>query len=86
MSITETTPEQLSERELFTKFVEISDKSADSKEGYSKAHLQARHANLLAEIGERLETLEAMKALLSDDESERKATSSYKQNQTEGYD
>lgn len=74
MSTPETTPEQLSERELFAQFVEVSEMSADSKEGYSKAQFQARQANLLAEIGERLETLEAMKALLGDVESERETT------------
>ena len=66
MKITDTPPEQLSERELF-------EESDESREGYSKARLHARRADLLAEIGERLEALEAAKALISDTGSERDA-------------
>lgn len=84
MSITDTAPEHLSERELFAEFIEISDRSSDSAGDYSKAHLRARRANLLAEIGERLETLEAIKALLSNAQSESEATTSHERKPDRG--
>lgn len=71
MQITETPPEQLSERELFTEFVELLDEPDGSREGYSEARLRARRADLLAEIGERLEALEAAKSLIGDTGPER---------------
>lgn len=79
MEITDTPPEQLSERELFTEFVEILDRSTDSSKGYSEARLRARRAALLAEIGERLEALEAARSLISKTESEREHTQWRKQ-------
>lgn len=64
MGRTETPPEQLSERELFAEFVELLDEPDESREGYSEAHRRARRADLLAEIGDRLEALEAAKSLI----------------------
>ncbi|WP_049903414.1 hypothetical protein [Halococcus agarilyticus] len=66
MGLTETPPEDLAERELFTEFVDLLDESEGSQEGYSEARIRARRADLLAEIGERLEALEAAKALICD--------------------
>lgn len=67
MKFTDTPPEQLGERELFTEFVELIDEHDGPSGGYSTARRRARHANLLAEIGERLETLEAAKSIIGDD-------------------
>ncbi|EMA47864.1 hypothetical protein [Halococcus saccharolyticus] len=64
MGIRETPPEDLAERELFAEFVELLDESAESGAGYSEARLRARRADLLAEIGDRLEALEAAKSLI----------------------
>lgn len=69
MGSTDTAPENLSEQELFTEYVEILDQDS-SANGYSKTKLEKRRASLLAEIGERLEALEAAKALLYDDSIE----------------
>lgn len=79
METTDIPPEQLSERELFTEFVEILDRPTDSSKGYSEAQLRARRAALLAEIGERLEALEAARSLISKTESERERTQRRKQ-------
>lgn len=70
MRITDTSPDQLSERELFTEFVEILDEPDVPADGYDEARLRARRAELLAEIGERLETLEATRALICGTEPE----------------
>lgn len=63
MPSTDTPPQQLSERELFTEYVELVEQN-EPTDGYSKTKLNERRASLLAEIGERLEALEAAKALL----------------------
>lgn len=63
MEISDTAPEQLSERELFTEYVELLEQDSPA-DGYSKTKLDERRASLLTEIGERLEALEAAKALL----------------------
>ncbi|EMA41273.1 hypothetical protein [Halococcus hamelinensis] len=63
MNPPETPPERLSERELFTELVDLLDES-DDPEGYTEARFRARRAALLAEVGDRLETLEAVKSLL----------------------
>lgn len=69
----ETPPERLSERELFTELVDLLDES-DDPDGYTEARLRARRAALLAEVGERLETLEAVKSLLDPVETGRDIT------------
>jgi hypothetical protein len=61
-----TPPEQLSERELFTEYVELLKQREISGDAYEEVTLHKRQACLLAEIGERLEALEAAKALLHD--------------------
>jgi hypothetical protein len=63
MRSTDTAPEQLSERELFTEYIELLEQDTPA-DGYTKTKLAERRASLLAEIGERLEALEAAKALL----------------------
>lgn len=70
MKITDKPPDQLTERELFTEFVEVLDRPDGVAEGYDEARLRARRADLLAEIGERLEALEAARALISGTEAE----------------
>jgi hypothetical protein len=62
----DTPPEQLSERELFTEYVELLKQREISGDAYEEVTLHKRQACLLAEIGERLEALEAAKALLED--------------------
>jgi hypothetical protein len=64
--MTDTPPEQLSERELFTEYVESLKQREISGDAYEEVNLHKRQACLLAEIGERLEALEAAKALLED--------------------
>ncbi len=60
-------PGELSERQLLNEFVELTRETSESLDGYEEAFRQKREAELLAEIGERLETLEAIKALLDVD-------------------
>ncbi|RBI58349.1 hypothetical protein DMJ13_27060 [halophilic archaeon] len=64
MQVPERPPDELSERQLFKAYVEIKNNSAESLDGYEQATLQKQQAALLAEIGERLETFEAVKSLL----------------------
>lgn len=59
----DTAPEELPERELFTEYVELLEQDSPAN-GYQQTKLDERRASLLAEIGERLEALEAAKALL----------------------
>lgn len=66
MGPSDTAPEQLSERELFTEYMRILEQESAAG-GYSKAKLDERRASLLAEIGERLEALEATKTILYDE-------------------
>lgn len=61
--MTETPPEQLTERELFAEYVELLNQRQANADTYQKVKLHERQARLLAEIGERLETLEAIKSL-----------------------
>ena len=65
----DTAPEELPERELFTEYVELLEQDSAAN-GYQQTKLDERRASLLAEIGERLEALEAAKALLSDENVE----------------
>ena len=58
-------PSQLAERELFTEYVEILKQHEEPVDVYEEVDLEERQARLLAEIGERLEELEAAKALLN---------------------
>lgn len=67
MRRTKKPPKELSERKLFNEFIELTSETTQSLDGYETAILQKRQAELLAEIGERLETLEAIKALLDVD-------------------
>lgn len=69
-----TVPEKLSERELFTEYIELLDQHSPT-DGYQKTKLDERRAALLAEIGERLEALEAAKALLYDESLENNSDS-----------
>lgn len=64
MMTEDTRPEDLTERELFSAFVETLDRADEGLEGYDEARLRDRRTRLLAEIGERLEALEAAKALI----------------------
>ena len=57
-------PSQLAERELFTEYVELLKRDEKPVNAYEEVDLQERQARLLAEIGDRLEELEAVKALL----------------------
>jgi hypothetical protein len=66
MEITETPPSQLSERRLFTEYVELLDAQAEPLDGYDAVRVRNRQTELLAEIGERLEALEAAKSLICD--------------------
>lgn len=65
MSVSETPPEKLSERELFTEYVRLLKQHETQTNGYEEIRLYERQMRLLAEIGDRLEALEASKALLS---------------------
>ncbi|MFC4990384.1 MULTISPECIES: hypothetical protein [Saliphagus] len=65
MDSTDTPPEELSEGELFTEYVELLERNAPT-DGYTKTKLKRRRISLLSEIGDRLEELEAVKALLCD--------------------
>lgn len=68
-------PEQLPERELFAEYVELLKQREMPADSYEEVNLHKRQACLLAEIGERLETLEAAKSLLKTTQSgERKST------------
>lgn len=62
--MTETPPERLPERELFTEYVNLVEQDETPADPYEEVALQERQARLLAEIGERLEALEAAKALI----------------------
>lgn len=62
--MTETPPERLPERELFREYVDSLKQQEMPADPYEEVTLQERQARLLAEIGERLEALEAAKALI----------------------
>lgn len=64
--MTDTPPEQLSERELFREYVKSLKQHRISGDAYEEVNLHKRQACLLAEISERLEALEAAKALFED--------------------
>lgn len=64
--MTEAPPEQLSERELFIEYVELLKQREQPADVYEEVTLHERQARLLAEIGERLEALEAAKAIIGD--------------------
>lgn len=64
MQTIETPPEELSERQLFNEYMEINGESLESFDAYEEATLEERRSALLAEVGERLETLEAIKSLI----------------------
>lgn len=61
-----TPPEQLSERQLFTEYVELLKQRETPTDAYGEVKLHERQARLLAEVGERLEALEAAKSLLGE--------------------
>lgn len=65
-----TSPSRLPEHRLFAEYVELVDEPIDSLEGYEKARVRNRRAELLAEIGERLEALSAARALLCTEDLE----------------
>lgn len=69
MKSTDTPPEDLSERKLFTEYVELLEQDTPDS-GYTKMKLKRRRIALLSEIGDRLEELEATKAILCDDRIE----------------
>ena len=66
MEVAERDPDELSERELFTEYVQLIKQSDIPADGYEEVRLHERQARLLAEIGERLEALEAAKALIGE--------------------
>lgn len=61
-----TPPDQLSERQLFAEYVELLKQRETPTDAYGKVKLHERQARLLAEVGERLEMLEAAKSLLGE--------------------
>ena len=63
MQASQTPPEDLSERQLFNEYIELLESSSDALDGYEEANIEKRQSALLAEVGERLETLEAIKSL-----------------------
>lgn len=69
MASTDTAREKLSERELFAEYVELLEQDPPA-DGYQKTKFDERRTSLLAEIGDRLEALEAAKALLYDESTE----------------
>ena len=72
--MTQTPPEQLPERELFEEYVELLKQHETPADAYEEVNLHERQARLLAEIGERLEALEATKALLKTTNTKRENT------------
>jgi hypothetical protein len=73
--MTQTPPEKLSERELFTEYVELLKQPETDISTYEEVKFDERQARLLAEIGERLETLEAVKSLVKTSQSNDEAHS-----------
>ena len=69
MDFSDKPPEQLSERELFSEYVELLQHREGTEDPYREVEFQKRQAQVLAEIGERLEALEAVKALICDSSS-----------------
>ncbi|SIR83129.1 hypothetical protein SAMN05421858_4022 [Haladaptatus litoreus] len=67
MKITDIPPSRLTEQQLFAEYVELMDDFSRTLEGYDAVQYEKRRMELLAEIGERLETLEAVKALIGDE-------------------
>lgn len=65
MVSTDPPPEDLSERELFTEYVDLLEQNLPNN-GHTKTEFKQRRISLLSEIGNRLEELEAAKALLCD--------------------
>lgn len=72
MKSTNVSPEKLSERELFTEYIELLNQEPPDN-GYQITKFNKRRAQLLAEIGERLEALEATKSLLKTTDIENNA-------------
>lgn len=65
MVSTDSPPEDLSERELFTEYVDLLEQNSPNN-GHAETKFKRRRISLLSEIGDRLEELEAAKALLCD--------------------
>lgn len=64
MEANNASPEELSERESFRKIIKTKRDLKSTTDLERRNALEERQAALLAEVGERLETLEAVKALV----------------------